>query len=279
MEIFNPKENKIEKGSNVTIHAVFTRHGEKGYSTITPDTGLTEEGKKKSFATGAEREEVDMVKPYSSRTERTKETSELEAQGSPTLKKGEYRVREGLGFPLDPQSEFSQRAQKIKKDIVGETHLKKDSEEFKKLLAQASDAQTDYYLSFGDKKPDSLAPSPVEAAANLAKLIDNYSRMAKKINSGSEVDLINATHDLNLAAFLKEVLVREIDKRRTVGFDSVKDIGGAFDFNENFEVLIRTDAGGQESRALLFRGKEFEIDEKRFTELVDIYDKKNEPDK
>jgi hypothetical protein len=277
MERIDLSENKIEKGGNVTIHAVFTRHGEKEYSTITPDTGLTKEGKGKSFAAGAERKESDMVKPYSSRTERTKETSELEVEGSPTLNKGEYRAREELGFPLDLKSEFSQKAQQIKKDIVGDSHENKESEEFKCLLAEASIAQTDYYLSFGDKKPDSLAPSPVEAAAGIAKMVDNYSRMVERLNSGSEVDLINATHDLNLAAFLKEVLVREIDGRKVVGFDSVKDIGGALDFNESFEILIKTDLAGEKSLKLLFRGQEYEIDSERLQELVAMFnEKKNE---
>jgi len=264
----NFKDNSIEKGGDVTIHAVFTRHGEKEYVPGNSETGLTEAGRKKSLELGRGREEVDLIKPYSSQTLRSKETAELETAGSPTANKGEYRPRKELGFQFDPNSDFVKEINRISREIIGDNRAEKDPELFNRLMGQAAAAQTDYYLSFSDKKPDAIAPSPKEAAAGIAKMVDNYLRMTERLNSGSVLDLINATHDLNLSAFLKEVLVSEVDGNRIVGFNSINDIGGTFGYNERFEVLIKTDSVGVESHRLLFRGQEFEIDKKKFQELV-----------
>lgn len=252
----------------MTINAVFTRHGEKEYDPNNPETGLTDNGVINSYIAGRKREEADVIKPYSSRTSRTKETAEFEVVGSPTENKGKHRFREELGFPFDPQGDFASRMNEIKKEIVGDNYSELSESEFKERLKQAATAQTDYYLNFGNEKPDSLAPAPIEAAANIAKMVKDYSHMAEHLDSGSKADLINASHDLNLSAFLKEALVREVDQGRVVGLDSINDIGGPINFNEHLEILIRTDANGKKDIKLLFRGQEYEVDNGRLEELA-----------
>jgi hypothetical protein len=266
----NKEESRIEKGENVIIHAIFTRHGEKEYSLYNPEANLTLVGKKECFEFGKKREEKNMIKPYTSDTSRTTETAELITSGSLTEHKGIIRKRKELSFVYDKNGQFLKDELKIKIGILGENYEKLSDDEKQKRLREAGEKQTDYYLSFGDKKPDLKTYSPIETASGIAKLIDEYITMSGKLKSGSNVDLINATHDFNLAAFLKEAIIRKVEKKETRGFKSINEIGGSIDFNENFEIIIDRKDKNTVSIKMLFRGREYKIDKDRLKELVEI---------
>jgi len=146
-------------------------------------------------------------------------------------------------------------------------------DEKQKRLREAGEKQTDYYLSFGDKRPEPKTYSPVETAASMAKMVDNYIKMSGKLKSGSKVDLINATHDFNVASFLKETLIREIDGKKVRGFEKIEEIGGGMEFNEGFELVINRKDKNNFFVKMLFRGREYEIDMPRINELVDVANK------
>lgn len=263
-------EQKRERGEDITIRVVVVRHGEKEYDPNDPNTGLTFDGEWDAKVYGQARPRVDAIKGYSSSTERTDDTRDNIAQESLTEKKLRPRNRDDLVFHYDPNGQFIKDVMRIKQEIVGPHPENLTEEEMLKRSNEAVRAQTDHYLSFGDQRPDSGTYSPAETAASIAHLLEHYKNMSKRLNSGSDVDLINATHDFNISAFLSQVLVREVDGERVVGFDSMDDIGGGIEYTEAFEVTIER-CGGQDTMKLIFRDKECEIDEQRFTELLDIH--------
>lgn len=269
MERPEPQLENHELGENVIIHALFTRHGEKRFDMEDFNTELTPEGRVASWMQGKARSQVDAIKPYSSQTSRTIETAQLIAEASPTDEKLEQRIKHSLSMYFDHEGELVQRCRALKKKIFGDISSL-DEKVRKQKLEEYDIAATDLFLSYGDKKPDPDTSSPQEAAAGMARVLDTYIRMADKLKSGSEVDLINGTHDWNIAAFLKEVIIRDVDGHEVRGFDKIEDIGGPIDFNEGFEARIGTDDSKQKSVTLFFRGQEYNIDQARFVELVQI---------
>lgn len=272
MEKFGHKErveNKEKLGRNIKIHAIFVRHGEKGLSTITGETRLTKRGRRESKKFGRRLEKREAIKPYSSDTERTRETAKLIVEASPTKKKMRQRVKKELGF-YSKDGDFVREAMKIKKETLGEDFNSLSKEEKKRRIRESDKRQTNYYLSFGDKRSDPETYSPVEAAAMVARRVDLYIRMTEKLHSNTDVDLINVSHDLSLSAFLKEVLVRDLEEKKVRGFNTIDEIGGPIEFNEGFEILIQTDDQGKKSVNMSFRNQEYQVDMERLKELVEI---------
>ena len=72
-----------------------------------------------------------------------------------------------------------------------------------------------------------------------------------------KIQLLNGTHDFNLASFLKEA----------IGFDSIRDIGGGTKFNEYFTVTTNIDAKGK-SISLRFREKEYPLSVDQLREIA-----------
>lgn len=266
---FSP-EQKEKYGRNVKIHAIFIRHGEKGVSTVTAETALSETGRRTSIEFGRKLEKREAIKAYTSDTERTIETARLVVENSPTQRKMVQRVRKELGFYYDKEGDFFRKAMEIKKETLGPDFNNLSEEEKRRRTRESDKRQIDYYLSFGDKRPDLKTFSPVETAAMVARRVDIYIRMAERLYSGSDVDLINVSHDFPLSAFLKETLVREVEGKKVRGFKTLDEIGGPIEFNEGFEFLIQTDSERNKSVKIVFRNKEYQVDVERLKELVDI---------
>lgn len=272
MENFESLPIEKEKGRDVKINAVFIRHAEKETLVGNPETALTKRGKERSIEYGKSLSIKDAIKAYSSDTERTKETADLIVGSSGTEKKMTRRIKEGLAFHYDKEGDFTKEFTEMKAGLLGNDFDQVPEDERERRLQEMEDVLTDYYLGFGDRRPDPKTYSPVETAALLAKRVDIYLRMADRLKSGSDIDLINTTHDLNLLAFLKEVLIRKVGGKEVKGFESVKEIGGATRYNEGFEVLIANDEQGAKSLKLKFRGQDYDIDTGRLEELVQIAD-------
>lgn len=263
-------EEKKERGRNVEIHSFFVRHGENTVSATTPDTGLTELGREDSLKFGQSLNEKDAIKSYSSDTERTEKTANEIVEGSLTEKKMNHRINKELSFIYSKEGDFSKKVMDIKRGIMGNDFSNLTKEEQDKRIHEATTKQTDYYLGFGGKRPDPETYSPLETASTLARRLDIYNKMLEKLYSGSSVDLINASHDFNLSAFLKEIIVRKIDNKEVRGFDSIEEIGGPINYNEGFEVVGKTDDEGNKNIKMYFRGQEYDIDMKKMDELLEI---------
>lgn len=264
-------ENTEDKyGKNVKICAIFLRHGEKEIDITTAETGLTNRGKEESTEVGKRLNKKDIIKGYSSDTDRTKESVELIVAASPTEKKMNLRTREELAFYYDKNGDFINKLMKTKKEMLGQDFNGLREEEKKERMKKYENWATDYYLSFDDQKPDAGTMSPVEKAAAMSKLARKYAKMADRLYSNSDIQLIDDTHDFNLAAFLKEVLIRDVNGQKVRGFKSIEEIGGSLGFNERFEFLVENDNEGKKNIKLGFRGQQYELDAQRLSELVKI---------
>lgn len=246
---FNPESQEKRFGTNVQIHAIFMRHGEKDES-----GELTEEGKRQATELGNDLVSKDAIKAYSSPAQRVLETVQQVVEAAPHDKKLNTRIRTELGLP--PSSKLF-------------------SEKFEQLQKGGGDKAVEWYLSFGDKNPDSETTSPHEIAESLAYIITKYLKMAGKLYSGSSIDLINGTHQGLPEALLKEVLKRKIDdKKEIIGFDNLEEIGGALKFAESMEFLIKTDEQGNKSLRLNFRGQTYDLEMDKLSELAKSYAEK-----
>ena len=261
-------ENKY--GKNVKIHAIFLRHGEKETDMTAADTGLTERGRRESLEIGRKLDEKDLIKAYSSDTDRTKESAELIVFASPTEKKMKHRIEKELSFYYDKNGVFFNNLMKAKKEMLGNGFKELQEEEKKEKMEKYENWATDYYLSFSEQRPDESTMSPVETAAIMAKRVETYIKMADRLRSGSDIQMINDTHDLNLAAFLKEALVRDVNGQKIRGFKSIEEIGGSLAFNEGFEIIVENDEEGKKNIKFVFRGRQYELDFQRLNELSKI---------
>ena len=271
MEFFGSNvEKRSEKGENVIIHAVFMRHGEKEYDPESPETGLTLAGEWDSRAFGQGRGRKSYIEPHASDAPRAMDTAKYATEQSPTKDKRGLVLEDDLAFHYDPEGDFLKKVMEIKRDVLGENPESLPDDEFGRRMFEANSKQADYYLSFGSQRPDPKTFSPVETASGIAVMVHKIIGNIKEVESGSEIDHINGTHDFNLAAFLKEIMIRKVGDQKIRGFDSVEEIGGSFNFTESFEVLIKTDEKGREETKLIFRGKEYDLDMGRLNELVEI---------
>jgi len=235
-------------GRNVEIHAIFMRHGEKGAS-----GELTEEGKRQATQLGESLTDKDAIKAYSSPVQRVLETVQEVLDAAPHDKKLNTRVRVEIGIP--PSS----------KEFI---------EQFRQLEKEGPDAAAEWYLSFGAENPDPETSSPHEVAKSFAYILTKYLKMAGKLYSGSNIDLINGTHQGLPEALLKEVLVRQKDDQELIGFEKLEDIGGALKFTESMEFLIKIDEHGNKILKLNFRGQTYDIDMDKLNELAQSYEQK-----
>lgn len=256
-------------GLNVSIHAFFERHGEKGVSTETSHTELSDRGRRESLERG-HKFKGEVIKTYSSDTDRAEETGHLVSEGSLADKKLTHRIKDDLGFHEDEEGIFFKEAMRIKKECLGDDFEQQSDAEKNRRKRLSSQGQIDYFLTFGDKRPDPKTNSPVETAANFAYVVDRYLRMVNKLKSGSEIELVNISHDFPISCFLSEVLVREKEDKKIRGFKKIEEIGGPIDFNEGFELIIQTDGSGNKLIKIVLRNQEYEIDTERLKELVEI---------
>lgn len=232
-------------GRNVEIHAIFVRHGEKSES-----GELTEEGKQQASEFGSNLESRDAVKGYVSSVQRAVETIEKIIESSPHDKKLQTRIRTEIGIP--PSS-------------------KEFYKKFKEFEKEGPDAAAEWFLSFGKERPDAETASPHEVAESFAYILTRYLKMADRLYSGSNIDLINGTHQGLPEALLKEILKRKIGDEEITGFDKLEDIGGALRFTEGMEFIIKTDEKGNKKLTLNFRDQEYNIDMAKLNELSQSY--------
>lgn len=273
----NESESKL--GRNVTIRAMFLRHGEKEFSPHTAETGLSATGRDMSDQVGQHFEDRPVRKSYSSDTARTIETAQRIIEASKTQKRMKLAVKGALAFRYDQGGQFVADAMRIKQESCGPDFKEVSQEEQAKRLEQCHRLQMEDYLRYGDERPDPNTYSPVETASLIARRVDLYIRMANRLYSDSDIDLINATHDYPIGCFIKE----------TIGQENLQDINLPIDFVEGFQVEIKTDGKGQKSTNLQFlrRNKNnalipsetFELDTKRLNELVSIAKKLEEKER
>jgi len=245
----NALESKERFGRNVEIHAIFTRHAEKD------ETGnLTPEGKEQARIAGQSLEKRDAIKADVAPVQRVIDTVDAIVGSAPHDKKMNIRTRTELGY--QSSSDFVRQ--------------------FRSIETQGGDTAPQWFLDFGEKRPDQSTLSPHEVAEQLASLVEHYTELAKRLYSGSRVDWVLGTQQGLPEALLKEVLLRTEDDKKISGFQNLAEIGGALRFAEMIDFEIKTDNDGNTVLKINFRGKNYDVDVNKLHQLaLAFHDKQN----
>lgn len=236
----------MEYGDNTAIaHIHYIRHAEKGVSTSTAETGLSENGREQSISFGRALEERAAIRAYASDTDRTRGTGQLILDASPTKRKMGMQVVPELAFHYDRGGAFLKTAMAIKRETLGDGFGRLPPDEQARRVALSDARQIDYYLRQGISRPDPDTLSPLETAALICRLLNKQIEGAKEWAAGLEVDIINISHDFVIAATVQAL----------TGHSTLKEMGGTVAYLEGFEVLIVT---GQ-APVLIFRGQKYPI--------------------
>ncbi len=241
-------ERKL-KGTDVEIHTIFVRHGEKDKS-----GQLTYKGREQARDYGKGLNEKDAIKGYSSSIQRAIDTTEEIIRTAPHNKKLKTRIRDELTMP--PLSE------KFAKQYI--QHCGEDKDESR---------GADWYLRKRERV-DKQSPTAKEMAEGFAYILKKNIKIADKLYPHSKIDLVHGTHMVFPESLLKEVIVRQVNGKKVRGFKSIKEIGGILSYTEPVEFITKTDDSGKKYLTLNFRDKEYDVDMKRLNQLADSYARK-----
>ncbi|MCI0618752.1 histidine phosphatase family protein [bacterium] len=245
----NTIESKERFGRNVEVHILFTRHGEKNES-----GNLTPKGREQAHIAGESMEKKDAIKGDVAPIQRVIDTVDSIVRAAPHDKKMNIRTRTELGYQASP-------------DFV---------RQFRSIEAQGGDTAPQWFLDFGEERPDQSTLSPHEVAEQLASLVEHYAELAKRLYSGSKIDWVLGTQQALPEALLKEVLLRTEDDTKISGFQNLAEIGGALRFAEMIDFEIKTDNDGGVLLKINFRGKKYDVDVDKLHQLAIVFrDKQN----
>lgn len=253
METIKPiieKNEKKELGRNVNLIISFSRHGDKDSK-----GELTEFGYEEAKKLGEQKEVTkDGIKLYTSPFRRTASTVEailngIEEQGK---NKEIFKTRKKIILAPPDWEHFSVLAKKAKEIEAKEGH----------------GGVFNYIMS------EPLAQKDLEHwTSALANMINRYKKGSHRFYSGSEVELQHITHDTVIGDFIRKVAIFRNEKGERIKDIDFNTMGGHINFLEGFEFVVRLDENGEEHCKIVFRGKELEIDEKKFSDLVNYFKK------
>jgi len=253
-----------EKGYNTEIDIWLIRHGERPPNQTAPNVKLTENGIAECANFGRQLTEPKLIAGEHSPTSRTRDTVEAIISNSPAERK--LRIRERVELASHSSPEFVEEIKSHVRNIFME---KKGFVPADKDLLSTK-CGIDFYLKYGENRPEAQTYSPVEAAALVALRVDAAIRKSNRIKSDESWGVVLSSHDYVIASFLKEVMLRKNKNGETVrGFDSLGDLGRTINFLEGPEIIVKNDQNRQQTIKLIFRGQEYEMDTKRLGQLVE----------
>lgn len=275
-------EDSIEKGKNVLIRNFWTRHAQKKSGELMNQggTGMSEssisaKGAERAYGRGTTIEASKHgAKIYVSPSPRTLETGKKIAEGylekNPEAKIRSERVEDILigNPPQEFLNTFGQMFAKARDQILAGRNMSELSPDDQERVAdEAEEGIIQEWLSDANSVMARIYP-PRKAAAEFAVLFGRrHSRMAKKLNSGSEIDLLHFTHKTITEPFLVSgVLTRKSDGERITNLEQ---IGGSLGTLDSWESDIKLDDKGKGSIVVKFRGETYDVDEKVLQELID----------
>ncbi len=273
-------------GALVTIKNRWIRHAQKMSGDVmnTEGTGISsasisEAGRKKARVYGADMDGArDGVKGYVSNSDRTKQTLEEILTGYVERNPGKpirnIHIREELSAdaPDKFMSVYDGLFTRAKQDILLEMGLQ--AEDFKSLSLDqqesvAERAEEPLVRDWLDNPASELAKlfPPKEAAKRFAKIFSRrHERMAKKLYSESEIDLLHVTHKTITEPFLVSgVLVRVSDGERIT---RLAQLGQSLQTLGDWESEVTTDVLGIPSVTITFANEKCLLDEQIFQELL-----------
>lgn len=276
-EMFIPRSedepSKEKYGRNVAIHAFFIRHGQKlDLPGAEEHAGLSPLGAQQAQEFGQALSPKDAIAGYSSTVDRAWETVEHAIAASSTEKKLKIRPKDEL---FEIVIKFSDQFREFARQTVY-SHLPDNFGQLTEVEKEEARNKTrgefaNIWFAYDQTRPDAESPSPYEIASGIAYLIERYQKMAEKLQSGSDIDIINGTHAFITESFLKYALKRKIDNQEVVGFSDIEEIGGVLRPSEAVEFVIQRDDDGNQTTLVKLRNHEYLLDEDKLTELAQYH--------
>ncbi|MFA5154890.1 MAG: hypothetical protein WC453_00485 [Patescibacteria group bacterium] len=274
-------EKKAEDfGRNIKATLEFKRHQDPGKDQATGMSAdwLTEKGKTASIQDGKAIEE-NSVKGYASPKKRAQETvdlmldnvytspaysvdvinkstASLEGTGAEKLNNNQ---REENKFNIRTRQELDATANFVKIMPIASAWAEEQLKGGAKLDKYSLIVQ--WYLDNPEKCKENGVLTGHETAAEIAERVAVELGMTERFYRNSVVRLINVTHGPKIEPFLQEL----------VGFKNLAEIGGALQPGESINFAVRIDANKRKTVKLLFRDKEYPIDEAQIKALAQEY--------
>ncbi len=283
-----PEGKKIERGQDVVITNHWYRHAQKKSGDVFSKEGeqistssISEEGERKSQEVGAKviapESKAGVVKEYVSSSDRTRETADSLLKGYQEKKvdatKGETRERKQLtvDFPEEFMKLYDQKFGENKGKIMEKRGI--PLENYSTLSSNlqesiAEEAEEPVIREWLDNPESDLAKLylPRDAAADFAVLFHRrHERMAKRLDSGSKVDLVHVTHKTTTEPFLTSGVLINADGEKITKLDQ---LGGSLEILGGWESEIETDQNGQGEIVVRFREKEYKVDNEVLEKLA-----------
>lgn len=280
-----PERPKEKFGQNVALEIEFCRHEEPGK---TPEgmsaDFLTEKGKERAAAKGKLFKQP-KVKGYASPKLRAQETVDLALRN---VNANVEIINQKLSSPADQgKKTIGQITRGQKPENTFNIRLRPEldtTKNFAKIMPEAKqwakeqiatgakgkehDYIIQYYLDHTERARELGVTPPEQTAEEIAFAASREIGMTKRLYSDSRAHLLNGTHGPKLEPFLQRVIIGPNGKK---GFESLDEIGGAFNPGESFKFISQTDEAGKQTVKLLFRGQEYEVDLEKLEELSDGY--------
>lgn len=257
-------------GRDVHLNVIFIRHGEKDAS-----MHLTQKGIQQSQELGRHLASsgITTIKEYASASPRAIQTSFFvlnptasEIPDPTTFVVREPRIRGELSarsIELDPDksSFFIEFTRRFKQAF-------NSSEDRERLVEKFERDRIGEWIGFDAKRPDEGTASPREVARGVAKLLDHYIRMAKRVKSKSDFSLLNTTHEFQIAATIRYLLQEERgDGTIKDGLTILKEIGH-INHLEGIYFNIKTDSDGKETVSATLRDRDYKLDVDQLQKLL-----------
>lgn len=279
------EKEKPSFGANVSIDNQWIRHAQKMSANIsnaeggTSTASISEKGQEQAFELGTTIAASEQgAKGYVSSSARTTETLDQFLKGyqeyNPDTPIRGKKIREELTleFPDDFWKLYDDKFSAEKNRILTERNV--TPEQFKDLTPDeqekvAETAEEPVLREWVEDPKSELAKlfPPREQAARFASLFNRrHERLARKLYSGSDINLLHLTHKTITEPFLVSgVLTRKSDGERIT---SLSQIGGSLETLGNWESKVITDDQGKSEVSIFIRGEEFQIDSEILQALV-----------
>lgn len=161
----------------------------------------------------------------------------------------------------------------IEKEDLLQNYVSPDfDEQWTQREQKDKNAGVNYYLQFGNIRPDADTISPREIARNVSQLILRYVNRFRNAPSSATNYVFGVTHSGIVELFLAYVIPS--DNRGTIryGFGAVEEIGGILDYLEFIHLRFTLQDDGDIASKLYFRRREFGIDISRLAQLAETTD-------
>ncbi len=274
-----PEQHKMNKlGANVDVRNFWIRHAQKMSGEVASSDKTTislslisEKGVIMSKNYGETiTPKKHGAKSYVSKSDRTKQTAENILIGyqknNPGVPIRPIKINEKLLFdmPKDFLRLYLQKFEEQRKIVLSE--MFPDGTEFSKLspddqekVAEAAEEPIiREWLDNDNCELQKLYPT-IEAAKQFAKLFNKrHEFFAKKLYSGSEVDLFHLTHKSMTEPFLVSgVLIKKSNGERIT---KLNQIGGSLSTLGDWQSEVTTDSIGKPQVVVRLRGEEYDVD-------------------